>query len=245
MKAKRVQPRRSWALFVLLATALAMAAGDAAESPYISPRDVDLARFLPPPPTPDSAAQRRDLDAVLEIQRTRTKAQIADAQADQKTSVFRFADVLGKNFSEDRLPKTAALAEKACRETSAVVAVAKQSWSRPRPYVTSREVKPVLSNVTAGSYPSGHATCGYIWAIILADMIPEKRDELIVRGIRYGQNRVVGGVHYPTDAEAGRLSGAVIAVALSNNPVFRSDFDSAKAELREVMGYSREGVALH
>ena len=230
---------------MLLATALATAAGDAAESPYISPQDIDLARFLPPPPAPDSAAQRRDLDAVLEIQGTRTKAQVADAQADQKASVFRFADVLGRKFSEERLPKTAALAEKACREASAVVGVAKQSWSRPRPYVTSRQVKPVLSNVTAGSYPSGHATCGYIWAIILADMIPEKRDKLFVRGVRYGQNRVVGGVHYPTDAEAGRLSAAVIAVALSDNPAFRSDFASAKVELRKVMGYSPEATTLH
>ena len=115
---------------------------------------------------------------------------------------------------------------------------AKKFWSRPRPYVTSAEVKPVVSNVTEGSYPSGHATCGYLWAILLADMIPERRDELFARGTRYGMNRVVGGVHYPTDAEAGRLSAAVIAAVMFTTPAFRSDFAAARAELRAALGYA-------
>jgi acid phosphatase (class A) len=222
--------------YLLVLLMLAAAAGQAAPA-YISPQDVQLERFLAPPPAANSAAQQADLAAVLDIQRNRTAGQAAEAQADDKVSVFRFADVLGEKFSEEKLPKTAALAQKACNDSSAVTGAAKKLFSRPRPYVTSAEVKPVVSNVTSESYPSGHATCGYLWAILLADMVPERRDELFARGTRYGMNRVVGGVHYPTDAEAGRLSAAVIAAVMLTTPAFRSDFAAARAELRAALGY--------
>lgn len=222
---------------LLVVLVLAAAAGCAAAPTYVSPQEIELQRFLAPPPAVDSAAQRADLAAVLEIQRTRTAAQAEEALADQKVSVFRFADVLGEKFAEEKLPKTAALARSACSDSSAVTGAAKKLWNRPRPYVTSVDVKPLVSNVTEGSYPSGHATCGYLWAILLADMIPERRNELFARGARYGTNRIVGGVHYPTDAEAGRLSAAVIAAVMYLSPKFRSDFAAARAELRAALGY--------
>jgi acid phosphatase (class A) len=235
--------RRRWALVALATTT--MAAGAAAETPYLTRGEVDLTRFLVAPPAVDSAAQRVDLDAVLDIQRKRSREEIGEAQADQEVSVFRFADVLGKTFAEERLPKTAALARKACQEASRLTAAAKRFWKRPRPYVTSREVTPVTSNLSEGSYPSGHATCGYLWAILLADMIPERRDALLARGVRYGHNRVVGGVHYPTDVEAGRLSAAVIAAVMARSPVFRTDFAAARAELRGALGYPAAAASLH
>ncbi len=225
-------------LVLCLVLVLASTVGAGAQTAaYVSPQDVELQRFLGPPPAVNSPAQEADLAAVLELQRARTAAQVAEAQADQEVSVFRFADVLGERFAEDRVPKTAALAERVCRESAAVTGAAKKFWSRPRPYVAAPEVKPVVSHVTSGSYPSGHATCGYLWAILLADIIPERHDELFARGRRYGLNRVIGGVHYPTDAEAGRLSGAVIAAALYANPAFRADLAAARTELRAALGY--------
>src|SRR2546423_173969 len=55
------------------------------------------------------------------------------------------------------------------------------------------------------SYPSGHARYGAVTAILLANMVPEKRRELFARGWDYGESRVVGGVHFPTDVESGRI----------------------------------------
>lgn len=218
-------------LFLLAGTALA------AET-WISAKAIDLVRYLPPPPAPDSEAQRRDLAAVLAIQATRTEAQVREAQDDQQVSIFRFADVLGSGFSAERLPRTAKLAQRACGQTSLVTAAAKRFWNRPRPYLVSAEVRRVIENVTEGSYPSGHATCGYLWAILLADILPERRAEVFERGVRYGMNRVVGGVHYPADVEAGRMSAAIITAALFANPQFRADLEVVRAEVRAAMGYA-------
>jgi len=235
--------RISQALAALALAALAGCAGQAvtptapapttaaAPARYLAPGDPDLVRFLPPPPAAGSPEQARDLAAVLEAQAARTPAQVETARLDQDVSVGRFADVLGPGFTAERLPRTFALAGKACRESSMVIAAAKRHWNRPRPYRVSPQVQVVITNATDGSYPSGHAACGYLWSILMADLLPAQRDALFARGIAYGQSRTVGGVHYPTDVAAGRTGAAVIAAALFASPAFRADLEAARAEL--------------
>ena len=216
--------------FVVLVLVAGLARADSA--PWISARSIDLTRYLPPPPASGSSAQSGDLAAVLDAQRMRTEDEVKGAQLDQEVSVGRFADVLGPRFTAASLPKTFELNTEACREASGVVGAAKKHWQRPRPQVASTEVKPVVRFLADGSYPSGHATCGYLWAIILGDMLPERREALFARGSDYGRNRITGGVHFPTDVEAGRTSAAVIAAALFANADFRAALDAARSELR-------------
>lgn len=218
-------------------TALGAAAAWAAE-PYAALRGVDLVRYLPPPPAAGSAADRADMDAVLASQAARTEAEIREAVADQEVSVFRFADVLGAAFTAERAPRTAALTQSACRQSATITAAAKRHWNRPRPFLASSSVRPVVKNATEGAYPSGHAACGYLWAIMLTEILPERGDALFARGIRYGENRVVGGVHYPSDVEAGRTSAVVVAAALFGDPRFLADIEAARTELRRVLGYA-------
>jgi acid phosphatase (class A) len=121
-------------------------------------------------------------------------------------------------------------------DTRAIFLASKDVWARPRPFAASSEVHAVGELLTSGSYPSGHATRGYLTAIILSNMVPEKAAELFVRGREYGDNRVVAGVHYPSDVEAGRLSATAIAAVLMQNERFLHDFNEAKAELRQALG---------
>jgi len=87
-------------------------------------------------------------------------------------------------------------------------------------------------DVAHASYPSGHATVGTVCAILLANAVPEKREELFARGREYGSSRVIVGAHYPTDVEAGRITGTVAAAVLLQNPLFQRDFAAARAQLR-------------
>jgi acid phosphatase (class A) len=48
---------------------------------------------------------------------------------------------------------------------------------------------------------------------------------------------VIGGVHYPTDIEAGRISGSVIDNVLLHDPKFKADFARATAEVRQALGF--------
>ena len=67
---------------------------------------------------------------------------------------------------------------------------------------------------------------------MLANMVPEKADAIFGRAARYANNRVIGGVHYPTDSEAGLISASVIANVLLHEPRFVTDFARARSEVR-------------
>ncbi|MBN3723067.1 acid phosphatase [Burkholderia sp. Ac-20379] len=218
---------------------LTVSFAQARDSVYLSPDEIDVAALLAPPPEPGSAAQRRDLEAVLTVQNTRTSEEVAAGIADVQKSVFRFADVLGPAFMPENLPKLAALFEVANHEASLAVKPAKAYFHRARPYVASSQVHPTVPEHAAGayeSYPSGHATMGYLDAILLANMVPEKRAEIYARGRLFGEHRVVDGVHYPSDVEAGRIDATVIAAQMMRNPTFKADFLAARTELRGALG---------
>jgi acid phosphatase (class A) len=67
-------------------------------------------------------------------------------------------------------------------------------------------------------------------------MLPEKSESLFARGREYGENRVLAGVHFLTDIEAGRVAATAMAVAFMQNEAFMKDFAEAKAELRRELG---------
>jgi acid phosphatase (class A) len=232
--------RRHFAALVLVAvcqvavTALPARAEDA--KPFITAHELDLTKFLAPPPANDSAQTKAELGEVLTLQVTRTPEMIARAQADAEENVWRFADVLGPKFTKDTLPKTDAFFARIAETEGAVVDPAKDVWKRPRPHILSDLVKPVVPLSKSGAYPSGHATVGTLMAIVLSNMVPEKRAELMARGWEYANNRVVGGIHYRSDIEAGRIAGSLIAQAIWSQPDFMAEFTAAEAELRAALG---------
>lgn len=226
------------AVISVLALIVQAAASDTKYGSYIffKPGQVDLGKLLAPVPEPSSDIQKLDLAAVLEAQKSRTPAQIEQAVGDNALSVYRFADVLGQEFNVQRLPKLDAFFKRVFNDSRILVLSSKDVWDRPRPYVVSSLVETVGERPkAAGSYPSGHAIFGYLSAILLANMVPEKADVLYARGYQYGANRLIAGVHFPTDLEAGRTAGTVIAAGLMQNPQFLLELEGAKAELREAL----------
>jgi acid phosphatase (class A) len=208
----------------------------AAQTTYVTQARVDVMRILPPPPTLQSQDQKRDLEELLAIQKTRTPAQEERALADATSGAFGFADVLGPKFTAASLPKLAALLSKVRGDGAALENAGKDSWKRPRPFDTSKDIKVVGEPPRGFSYPSGSSTAGYLTAIVLASMVPEKATELFARGRETGYNRLILGVHYPTDIEAGRLLATAVATNLFPEPHFQKDFEEAKSELRQVLG---------
>jgi len=218
----------------VLAAALA-GIGDAAQARYLEPSEVNLVRILAPPPAPQSAAGKADIAAVLAAQAARTDADVKAAQADDATSVFRFADVMGAGFKPESLPFAAGFFNDVGADLNRAIGPAKDRYNRPRPIVEDARVEPVVKAANA-SYPSGTATFAYGTAILLADMVPEKAAAIFARADAYAHNRVVAGVHYPTDVEAGRISAAVIDYVLLHDAAFMADFAKARAELRHAVG---------
>jgi acid phosphatase (class A) len=215
---------------------LAGGSGLAKDLNFLSTDKVELLRLLAPPPAPQSEAQRRDLAAVLEVQSNRTPERVARAVADSALSIFRYDDVLGPNFTPDRLPLNVEFFKRMHADARTILNATKEAWNRPRPFNVSADVKPLGEKPrTNFAYPSGTTIFGSLTAIMLANMVPEKRVELFDRSVEYAANRIVLGIHYPTDIEAGRIAAAVMAAAFLQNPAFMAEFDAARAELRRVL----------
>jgi acid phosphatase (class A) len=205
--------------------------------PYSDAREVNLLTLLPPPPAPDSVQTKNELAEILTIQVTRTKEMEARAIADATENIWRFADAVDSpKFNAATLPKTAAFFDRIIETEAAVVDPAKDVWKRQRPHLFSELVHPVVPLSKSGSYPSGHSTVGTLMGVELANMLPEKRAAIMARAWEFGHNRVVGGIHYSSDIEAGRISGIVIAQTISTHADFRQEFEAAKAELRAALG---------
>jgi acid phosphatase (class A) len=210
------------------------------DAAYVSTGQVNLARLLPPPPLPDSLQHKNDLQAVLRAQATRSQEDAARAVRDNSLSIFQFEDgILGSGFTEARLPKFIAFHKRVIDDTRAIFLASKDIWNRPRPFLASKEVNAVGELLTTASYPSGHAMRGWLTAILLANIVPEKATALFARAREYADNRVVAGVHFPSDLEAGRLGASAIAAAMMLNDRFTSDLNDAGAELRDALGMSR------
>jgi acid phosphatase (class A) len=247
----------------LMLAAIALIAATAAvqADPYITKEQVDFTHLLPTPPAIDTGAGQRDLAEAMRMRAEADDDERARAIADAEVSIFRFADVLGAKFREGRrLQKTIAFFAHVTRDTLPLSSDVKTFWRRARPFAADPNIHPspdVLPsacnrqreapgtpptadcpNGVSYSFPSGHSTFGTYVAILLAEMVPEKRAELMARGRRYGDNRVINGVHYPTDVEGGRIAATVLVALMMQNPHFRADLAEATAELRAVLGLS-------
>ncbi|MGC4028493.1 MAG: phosphatase PAP2 family protein [Steroidobacteraceae bacterium] len=227
-------------LFAALLAFGVSTAATAGARPYLDADAVDLLHILPPPPADDSAQTLAELGEILSIQVARTPAMTERARADIEESIWRFADVLGERFNARSLPHLAALSERLISTEDAVVNPAKKGFNRPRPYLLNKLVEPVRaaggSLSASGAWPSGHTTLGTLMGIVLSNMVPEKKAELMRRAWEYGNNRIVAGMHYRSDVEMGRIAGSVIAAALMAQPEFQSEFAVAQRELRGVLG---------
>ena len=197
---------------------------------YLPAGKPEAASILPPPPFPASAEQNADLDTVRRVSRAATPMEEAAAMSEKKFSVFNFTAAVGSYFNEASLPKTAAFFEKIQSDAAIVTDTGKDFFKRPRPYVMDR----TLANgklETSYSYPSGHSTESMVLALVLADLVPSKHDDIILHARQMGWHRVQIGRHYPTDIYAGRVLAVAIVKQLKKNDQFTADFNDVKAEL--------------
>ena len=67
-------------------------------------------------------------------------------------------------------------------------------------------------------------------------MAPEKRDIIWTRAEEYAESRVVGGMHYKEDLDAGYRVGSALAAVLMANGEFKADYADVKAEIRAALG---------
>jgi acid phosphatase (class A) len=213
-------------LFLFLAALCARGSAKTdADFHYLDPAQVDLTILLPPPPDFGSAQERDDEEEVAAEAGARNSSQFARAKAASQRSVFFFARSIGPEFNPSRFPSTDVFFARVGSDVEKLVDLAKTYWSRPRP-------NGAVKNHT--SYPSGHAAFAASMAILLAQLVPCKRDQIFGQARTFAENRIILGLHYPSDIAAGWTAGTLAVFAMMRNPAFERDIAATKAELQSI-----------
>jgi len=210
---------------------------------YLGPaRWPDAMALIGRPPAEGSAALRRDrrLEAAALALRGSPRWALARADADlwSAAATGAFSCAAGREIGPATTPRVDSLLRATMSDLGRVSAAAKDHYARKRPFegngqptCTPEMEQALRSN---GSYPSGHATIGYGWALILADLLPARRAALLARGRAFGDSRRVCNVHFASDVAAGQALAAPVLDRFNQDPVFQADLAAARAELRAV-----------
>ena len=200
----------------------------------LSRADLDPALVLPPFPKPDSEQAKAELAELHAIERTRTPAEAAAARAEGEVKdASLFAAAIGPGFDLARLPATASLMALVRASEKEVVARGKDEFRRPRPWI----VDPRIGTCKRGddeplsSYPSGHATSAYAYAVVLARLMPARAAPVLATAAHYAESRIICEQHFRSDVTAGEALGLLLAERLRTKPAFEEAFTAAAKEL--------------
>jgi len=236
--------RTGWALAVmgLLAAACVSGLAVAQVIPRFGYLGEDAGRtldLLGPPPAAGSPRAEADRAIFRATRAMKGTPRWAMAQADfnERAVVSNMSCAIGVKMDLAALPATTKLILHMAPDITRAVNTPKQSWLRPRPYkVDPGETCGVLPDSEANfDYPSGHSAWGWAVALVLAEMLPERADAILMRGRAVGEGRAICGVHNYSSIVAGQSVAAAIVAAEHRTPEFQADFAAAKAEMQAAL----------
>jgi acid phosphatase (class A) len=210
----------------------------------------DSLALIPPPPRPGSVAHALDeerIQAQLWLQGT-PRWQLAARDADLRfpNALRAFACALDAPITHEATPHLYRLLRRTLTDAGLSTYPAKYHYQRPRPFLTNdapictpAERELLVENY---AYPSGHAAIGAAWALILAELAPDRADALLARGRAFAESRMVCNVHWYSDVVEGQFMGAATVALLRADPEFQGDFAAAREELARarVHGVARD-----
>lgn len=197
------------------------------------------------PPARDSAETRAELDELLALQQSRSAAEVSAAQADRKTEVRRFYSSLGLPGNPRELPHVERLAQRVEDDVRIYVRALKGHYRRLRPYEIEPRLSPCIEDVKGDrSYPSGHAAYAWAMAGMLSDLVPERRAALAARAGEFARQRMVCGVHFPSDLAAGRQAAERVMHSIRATKEYATEAAEASAELRAALGLPARPAAM-
>ena len=184
---------------------------------------------LAPPPAAGSAEDRRDLAAVHEWQAKRSPNECARAAEAERPDYDTFFGGMSP-FPQPMPAEAVEFIQHVRADTFHIGDRIKREYDRTRPYRRDATLHPCIRPPKGDrySYPSGHSTLSRVLGLVLSDLMPARRAEFLARADEIALDRVIGGVHHPSDIAAGKLLADEIHAELLKSPAFLADLEKMR-----------------
>ena len=215
-----------------------------AQETYLAPSELpDLVKCLPAPPQKDSPAFKYDVERYKWGKQQRQDAyRLAMAKDD---AVWTYDALLGQlspsfglTLSKETTPEIWRLLENSLRTIDPIRVAPKAYFHRMRPFEYFKESTSTGEDAELsgeGSYPSGHTIRSWLAALLLAEVNPDRADDIFARAWAYGESRVIAGAHWQSDVDASRVAASIGYSALQTSPEFRAQMEKAREEFRNAV----------
>src|ERR1700683_5336171 len=197
-------------------------AGGPPQKPYYLTGNEDVWHDFPSKPALGSPVDQTDLLITLSVQASRTEDQKNESFRDKSYSIKLVTDVIDADF-ETKYPNIFKVLNNADIDSYFINTMIKKANGRLRPYVQHPTLVVPLFTVSDFSYPSGHASGLELQAQILGRLFPAQSSALLNRARQIADGRVVAGVHYTSDTEAGLALGDLVFTQLEAKNEFQRD----------------------
>jgi membrane-associated phospholipid phosphatase len=201
------------AVWLIMAAGIARVEAAGEQSTWILPTVGDLKTA--PPPTGEAAAG--ELTALRTMVTNRSDSEIAQARWwDVGGPVYRWNEIAVREMLTHSITvplalRNLALIHAAIHDAVASALANKKSYARGRPFTIDPQIAAVLPVTSGVSYPSDFGAAAGAASELLVYLFPADADRVRKLAMEAAQSRVIAGLEFPSDAEAGLDLGRQVA----------------------------------
>ncbi len=232
--------KSNWMLATMMVAAMSISAQDAAVQTYFELSQMPkLINIMPEPPAFDSPEFAADVVRYCwgKQQRqdpVRVAQAIADAEWDDHVKLYGlWQEAFGLEINPTNTPEIWNLLETSIATTDPMRKETKAYYKRQRPFERYDDAMPSHEEDELrgeGSYPSGHSLRGWCISLLLAQIAPQRADQVFKRGWDYCNSRVIVGAHWQSDVDNSRTAASIGFCALQGSEEFIAQMKKAQAE---------------
>ena len=233
------------AVAMMTATNLSAQEEEAVNAYFTTDEMPDMMVFLPGPPDSTSMAFMNDVARYYWGKEMRNDPERAaqatrDAVYGLETILTEFEEAFGMKVTKEDTPEIYKVLLEGTATCDSICTRPKREYMRRRPFMVFNEPTLYPEDEPAlrknGSFPSGHTLLGWSSALLMMEINPDRATEILTRGYRYGENRLVVGAHWQSDTDAARLAASAAYARLHTSERFLEQMKKAREEYQRLKG---------